>query len=402
MPKLKLTAQAIESIKTPVSGRVEYWDELAPGMALRVTSKGTKSWMVMYRLHGKQFRYTVGEYPAYSLADARMKAREVLNRVGRGENPSAEKKKQKRQARIDIHLVPETVEQAVHDFIEKYAKKHTRNWKETERVLIRHLLKSHGDHSLKSITKRDVLVELDKLLEEKKSYMANRVLATVRKFLNWCVEREKIESNPIATMKAPGQESARDRILNNEEIKAIWGACLQMGYPFGDAYRMLLLTGQRRDEVATMRWVDIDLDNALWTLPRESTKSDRLHEVPLPPLAMKILHKAKRIGEYVFATLPDRPISGFGKTKADCDKKSGITGWRLHDLRRTAASGMARLNISPHVVEKVLNHASGTIRGVAAIYNRHGYLEEKRHALNMWGREIGQLVGSDAKKKSER
>jgi integrase len=144
-----------------------------------------------------------------------------------------------------------------------------------------------------------------------------------------------------------------------------------------------------------MRWEDIDLDAALWTLPREQTKSDRLHEVPLSPLALDILDAVPQTTDYVFTTTGSTPISGFSKAKIRSDSLSGITGWRVHDLRRTVASGMARIGVAPHVVEKVLNHASGQISGVAAIYNRHGYTDEKRGALGAWAKNLQNLIGRE-------
>jgi integrase len=141
-----------------------------------------------------------------------------------------------------------------------------------------------------------------------------------------------------------------------------------------------------------MRWKDLDADKALWTLPREATKADRAHEVPLSPLALEVLEAVPHTGDYVFTTNGTTPVSGFGKAKGRADKLSEVTGWRLHDLRRTAASQMAKLGIAPHVVEKILNHSTGQISGVAAVYNRHAYTEEKRDALNIWSQQLEALV----------
>ena len=381
----RLSAQAVESVPAPASGRTEVWDTLVRGLGLRVTERGAKSWVIMYRVDGRQRRHTLGTYPDLKLKDAREEAREALRKVAKGGDPAEEKIAARRAPAADR---PESVEEAAEEFIERYAKPKNRSWKETERIFQREVLPRWGKRPVGTIARRDVIELLDDIIDRGAPYMANRVLACVRRLFNWCVERDKISASPAANVKAPGVEAARDRVLSDEEIKTLWGAWESMGWPFGLAFRLLLVTAQRRDEVASMRWSDINLEQALWTLPRERTKSDRLNELPLSSLAIEILEAVPRTGEYVFSTTGRTPISGYSKAKRRCDKLSGVTGWRIHDLRRTAASGMARLGIAPHVVEKVLNHANGQISGVAAVYNRHGYTDEKRHALEAWANAL--------------
>jgi integrase len=196
----------------------------------------------------------------------------------------------------------------------------------------------------------------------------------------------------VASIKAPARESSRDRVLSEEEIGRIWSACEGMGWPFGPLIQLLLVTGQREDEVAGMRWSDIDLKSCVWTLPREMSKSDRLNQVPLPLLALQILEALPRTGELVFSTTGTTPVSGFSKAKKRCDRLSGVESWRFHDLRRTVASGMAKLKVEPWVVEKVLNHQTGQLSGVAGVYNRWGYLDEKREALERWATHLKRVM----------
>jgi integrase len=195
---------------------------------------------------------------------------------------------------------------------------------------------------------------------------------------------------------APGKEQKRDRTLSDNEIKEIWEGCDELGSPFGPFVRALLLTAQRREEVATMKWADLDLedDEPTWTLPREATKADRAHGVPLAPAVVEILQSVPEVGSYVFSTgrRGDKAISGFSAAKRRIDKLTGLDGWTFHDLRRTAASGMARLNVPPHVLSRVLNHSPGNAEGVTAIYNRHGYEPEKRQALDAWARHVQSLI----------
>lgn len=394
MPTQKLTAKTIENIKPPRSGRLELWDRaisadtnLSGTFGLRVTANGSKSWVVMYRIDGKQRRQTIGSFPAYSLSKARGKAREALMLAGQGIDPVEAKKQEKRRV-SDI----KTVKQAVDDFIKRHAKRHNRSWREVERVFKAYVLPKWEDRPLPSITPADVHEVLDGIMDAGHGYMANRTFAHLRKFFNWCAGRHWISEVPTAVMKPPAKEEARDRILDKEEIKEFWERCEALGWPFGPCLKLLLITGQRRNEVARMKWEHLDLEEGLWTLPKEATKMDRLHEVPLSPMAVEILKGASHNGKFVFSTTGKTPISGFSRAKARLDKDSKLTGWRLHDLRRTAASGMAEIGMAPHVIEKVLNHATGQISGVAAVYNRHLYQREKQDALHAWARALESII----------
>jgi integrase len=183
-----------------------------------------------------------------------------------------------------------------------------------------------------------------------------------------------IDVNPVAGQSMPTKECARDRVLSDEEIGKLMGFAQADGYPFGAIYQLLLLTGQRRGEVSAMRWSEIDLQRGLWTIPAYRAKNGHAHEVPLSSAVVDILRQVPRFlhSDFVFTTNGQTPVSGFGRAKHRFERSVGSADWRVHDLRRTAASGMARLGIAPHVIEKVLNHRTGVISGVAAVYNRYG------------------------------
>jgi integrase len=202
--------------------------------------------------------------------------------------------------------------------------------------------------------------------------------------------------SPVSNIPRPAAENPRDRVLSDEEIVSFWKGCETLGWPFGPLFRFLLLTAQRRDEVGSISWSEVDFETGLWTLPRERAKNDRAHEVQLSRLAVEILTAAPRIdgSQFIFTTTGQRPASGFSKAKQrlDAQMPQGLPSWTLHDLRRTAATRKAKLNVPPHVVDRILNHVSGTIRGVAAVYNRHAYLEERKAALEDWGRYVENLV----------
>ena len=266
--------------------------------------------------------------------------------------------------------------------------------------LRREFVAYYRDQPIQSIGRRHILAALDRVTDRGHAIAANRLLANLRKFFGWCLERGILDASPVAGIKRPSKERSRDRILDHDEIAAIWIACDRLGYPFGPFTKLLLVTAQRRDEVAHMAWAD--LDRRLWTLPREITKPDRVHEVPLSDLAIEIISSLPRIGDsWVFPAnrvSSTRPISGFSKFKPKFDQLSGVQEWRLHDLRRTAASGMARLGHPPHVVAAVLNHSPGANQGITAVYNRYGYSTEKRAALDAWAREIERVIGREEPK----
>ncbi len=341
----------------------------------------------MYRLGRRQRRLTLGKYPALGLAKAREKARAALDQLDHGVDPAAHRKSLQGGS-------TDAFEGAADLFLERYARRHQRHPERTEYLIKKYVRPEWQGRKLDSIGRGDVALLVDGIAESGAPVMANRVLTVIKKLFNWAVARDLLEANPAAGVQAPGKETARDRVLTDTELKDFWEGCKGLGYPFGPLFQLLILTGQRRDEVARLAWPDIEED--LWTLPREITKSDRRHVVPLSGLAAETI---KAIPQMVDCNLLfpsrnglDRPVSGFSKAKAQLDSLSGVEDWRLHDLRRTMASGLARLRTPPHVIEAVLNHRSGTISGVAAVYNRYGYLEEKRLALEAWARHVAGLT----------
>ena len=390
MPTMKLTQLAVERIGKPAVGRIEYFDSQLPGFGLRVAESGHKSWVVMYRAGGKVRRYTIDTLAKVpKVDDARVKARAIMERAARGEDPAATKKAE-RIADARPAREPDTVRVIAAMFVERYCKPNNRSWAETERTLRNHAVTRWGERELASISRRDVLDLLDSLVDRGNPIAANRVLAVVRKMFAWAVERDIIPASPVQKIKAPGKETERERVLTDEELVRVWRAAEAMSGAAGGFVRLLILSGQRRDEVANMRWQDLDLEKGLWTLPREATKGNRSHEVPLAPSAVEILGSLPRFGDFVFTTTGDRPISGYSKIKARADKLAGIEeDWRFHDLRRTAGTGMARLRIPVSTISRVLNHKEG---GVTKIYNRYSYLDEKRHALDTWAAHVSGLL----------
>jgi integrase len=395
MSRTRLTELAVKKMRPPESGRAEHFDELLPSFGLRVTGNGAKSWFVMTRVHGKLKRITLGRHPALGLADARDRARKVIADAQKGETPLAGRALRRVIAARDGDKVSDVLA----EYVARYQRgKGRRSWRQVEQTLTRELAAAGWmDRPLASIARREVIELLDGITDRGADVMANRTLAYLRKMLAWSVERGIIATSPAAGVGAPGGEQTRDRVLTHPELAAVCRACDALGWPFGPLVQLLMVTAQRRDEVAHMAWPDLNLERRLWTLPRELTKADRAHEVPLSDMAIEIIGSAPKIGDgLVFPANRARstnPVSGFSKAKARLDRLSGVTGWRLHDLRRTAASEMARLGHPPHVVAAILNHSPGSTQGITAIYNRHRYGDEKRIALAAWARELERVLG---------
>lgn len=379
--KKALTNKNLEALK-PKAKRYAVHDSHCPGLSVRVSTNGAMTFTAIYRHGVKQRRLTIGRYPIISLADARDKARAAFREVLDGVDP--------KEVRRRKHL---TLREGVEAFIIQYAKPRNRGWKETERVLKRELVSRFGDRDIRQITRADILEAADAAIARGAHYQANRIVSYSRKLFNWFLERGMIENSPLVGIRAPMREKSRDRVLSSDEIERLVSACRAQPYPFGPYTLLLFATAQRRSEVASMRWSEIDWDTKTWEIPAERSKNGKPHNVPLSPLAMSILETIPRFAgsDLVFTTTGHSPISGITKMVQRIQTASQTSDWRLHDLRRTAASEMAKMGIAPYVVEKVLNHVSGTLGGVASVYNRYGYDAEKRDALDRWGKCLEQL-----------
>lgn len=388
MPQKKLTTLFMDRITPPESGRVEYFDTTFPAFGVRVSSKGRKSWIVFYRFGGKQARLTLGTYPGVSLADARDLAREALTKVEKGIDPADAKKASRISAGTSVGDVTA-------DFIERYAKRRTKQWKESKRILDREVVAKWGTRPVDKITRRDVQDLVEGIIDRGSPVMAKQTLAAVRKCLGWAVDEGYIDFNPAGGVKAAVKVPERERVLTDQEITKVWAGFDTLGYPFGPLFKLMLITAQREGEVAGMRWGDIDLDAKTWTLPSAATKSGRAHQVPLTDLAIQIIQAVPKFtGPHVFSgTNGDRPVSGFSHAKKRVDIASDVTDWRLHDLRRTAASNMAKQKTPINVLSKVLNHTDTKHQGgITAVYNRYGYENEKREALTAWAKYLKTLI----------
>ena len=387
MPRIKLTKSAIDAMPTPASD-VVYWDAACPGFGVKVTPKGRKVFVVLYRTGGagsKLRKYTIGPYGRVTLHQARVAAQKVFAARLAGRDLAAEKQAARRRLVVD----------RVDDLLETYIAQHlaqNRSGGEISRLLRRELGQSWRGRSIHDITKRDVVEVVSAVEQRGAPGTANKTLKSTKTFLRWCVGRAILDSSPAAGIPMPSKVVSRDKVLTDQELALVIRAVRKMGAPFSGIVELLALTGQRREEVTQMTWDELDIGQRVWTLPGSRTKNGKKHVVHLSEQAIAVLNGVERKGPFVFSVFGTRPFHDFSRVKRLLDGLSAVSQWRLHDLRRTCVSGMARLGVAPHVADKILNHQTGTISGVAAVYQRHEFFAERRAALDLWGAHVAALV----------
>ena len=386
MPRIKLTKSAIDTLPIPDADLV-YWDVGLPGFGVKVTPKGRKVFIVLYRAGGGRLRkYTIGPYGRVTLHQAKLAAQKVFTAKLEGRDPAAEKREANRR------IVADRVTDLLEAFIAQHVAQN-RSAGEVSRMLRREII-PWGTRSIHEITKLDVVELVSAIHQRGTPIAANKVLKTIKTFLRWCVGQAVLDVSPADGVPLPAKEVTRDRVLTEDELVRVIVAARTMGEPYGAIVELLALTGQRREEVARCTWDEIDLRARVWTLPRERTKNTKHHTVHLSDQAVTVLSGTRKLGKFVFSRTGENPFQEFSSAKRELDKLSGVTGWRLHDLRRTCVSGMARLGVAPHVADKILNHQSGTISGVAAVYQRHDFLAERNDALEQWAAHVVRLIAA--------
>jgi integrase len=389
----------------PPPKRVEHADGKVAGLFFITQPSGAASWAVRYRIDGAPRKVTLGPFAVLDLKAARRAAEEARGAIARGEDPAAAKTAAREAAKAERKAEGDLVENVVSQFIERYAKAKTRDWRETERLLKRNVVERWPGKCLREITKPMVHAMLDAIADRGSPIAANRVLAQLKVMCKWAVGRGIISASPCDGVSAPSSERgrARERVLSDDELRIVWKAADSIGWPFGPIVRLLILTGARRDEVAQMEWREFDLERALWTLPASRSKNRREHAIPLSDQAVALLRSLPRIERsgFVFTTNARTPVSGFSKAKPALDRAmdelagegaSPIPGWVLHDLRRTVATNLQRLGVRLEVTEAVLNHVSGSRAGIVGVYQKHDYAAEKRAALDAWARRLEAIV----------
>lgn len=417
MPAIKMTELWCKQVK-PGAAQRDYYDEWTPvpgqsgKLVLRVGKSGVKSWLLMYRLNEVRSRFTLGHYPVLNLSEARKEATGKLSAIIKGHDPAAERREGKAAPTFK-------------ELSEVYLKFHARKAKkeksvrEDQRIIEKDLLPVWGWRKAESIKRREVMALLD-TIAERGPIMANRTLALASKIFNVAIDRELLEFNPCFRMTKPGEEKQRERVLSDTEIKAVWVGFDNLTGSIGQLFKLVLLTAQRIGEVSKMRWADIDLSAGWWTIPKEFAKNNLSHRVPLSPPAIEILLelKEKAAGsDWVFPTKTGSSghMTSFQKAaqrvkvKIDAPEKDramrqgskrakeqpGVNDFKLHDLRRTAASYMTGMGIPRLTVSMILNHVE---KGVTRVYDRHSYDNEKKAALDRWAQRLEQIITGEKAK----
>jgi integrase len=409
---LKLTSVAVENWK-PSAARQEILDR--DGLYFIVQPSGVKSWALRYRRKsdGKSIKHTLGDFPAITLKAARSIATELRAEIARGADPHGAKVVARRHAAE----IDDSFEAVVRRYIADRQSRGKRSWKWTARLLglapngtpetldiirdgstDRHgrrrlsLADRWGTRRIGEITDGDIIRATDQVANHA-PVAANRLHAVLSAFFAWAKGKRLVAVNPCTDLERPSEEKARDRVLTDDELRKVWLAAGEIGHPHAGIVKLLILTGQRRGEIADLRWPEIDLDERVIHLPKERTKNARAHDVPLSAQALAVIAGLPRLVDVELAfTVKRRPFRSFWDLKKRLDEVSGVTGWTLHDIRRTVASGLQRLGVRLEVTEAVLNHRSGSTAGIVGVYQRHDYAAEKRDALQRWADHVDALV----------
>jgi integrase len=388
---MKFTHRQIKNLK-PRAERYEVFEDR--GFGIRVAPSGRKTFIYFYRMPGesKKRRLTIGVYPAIALAEAHSKYAAAREMVASGIDPGAKALTEKKEERS-----APTIAALANEYLEKWAKARKRSWATDKRIIEKDVLPEWGRRKAQDITRRDVIRLLDNIVDRGAPIMANRTLAVIRKMFNFAVGRDIVLASPCAAIQTPSREQRRDRVLSTEEIKNFWhgleGTRITEGIRL--ALKLQLVTAQRKGEVVSAEWAEIDLQEKWWTIPAEKTKNRLPHRVPLSTLAIEILEAAKNLaGDSRWVVPSPRGAGHITPTAVDHALRIDLNTLEIdnltpHDLRRTAASHMTSGGTLRLVVSKILNHVES---GVTAVYDRHSYDREKRQALEAWGRKLKAIV----------
>ena len=387
---MKLDVRTVAAAALP-AGKTDHieWDDDLPGFGLRLRAGGHRSWVVQYRTANRTRRATLGTAAKLTSVDARQAARAILAKVVLGHDPQAEKAVERQQAARSVRAL-------VADYLEaKQAVLRPESYRVTKLYLTGPYFRSLQALAATAVKRSDVAAAVRAIIRNHSTATAAAARRALSAFFAWCVAEGELGNgaNPVDGSHRPDDPTPRDRVLTDAELVAVWNACGDDD--FGRATRLLILLGSRRSEVGGMRWSELDFDAGVWTLPAERSKNRRAHTIPLLPAAMAIIESVPRTSRgHLFGTRARAGFTIWDHSKRDFDRRLGdaVKPWRLHDLRRSVATGMGDIGIEPHVIEAVLNHYSGHRRGVAGIYNRSGYEKAVRLALARWADHVMALV----------
>jgi integrase len=394
-----LTEKAIGAARAK-AGEVFLWDGELPGFGCRIKPSGAKTFLIQYRVGRATRRVKIGRWPVMKVEPARIKALKLLAEIGDGGDPSARRRKERA-------MQGDTFDAAVIAFLAR--RKHLRTWSEADRIFRVYVTPAIGKRPLHEISRRELIDLLDKIADERGGSMANRTLAHLRPLFRWAVSRDVIGADPSANIPKPAKERPRQRVLDDTELRWVWRAADAIGGRRGAFVKLLMLSGQRRSEVAGMRRSEFDRAARVWTLPVTRSKTAQLHEVPLPDVAWSIIDALPKNGDCVLAENADTDagLLGFAFAKQALDveiarlqlQQAADTGervkpmatWTFHDLRRTVRTRLAALGVTAEIAELVIGHQR---KGIEAVYNLHGHRLEKAAALARWAAVLSGIIGA--------
>jgi integrase len=394
-----LTERFVNSRKNASPGkRDDYPDAIVPGLALRVTDRGHKSFVLVTRYPSNPVhptRRALGDVGAITLEQARQKAREWLEWVGRGIDPRIEEARHRAHAQL---RQSNSFTVVAREFLDRHASGLKKS-AEAKRIIEAEFVKRWGPRPITDIMPEEVATAICAIVKRGAPYQAHNAFGYLRRLFNWAIGTHQFEIyiSPLERLSPKdliGKREARDRTLSDDELRVVWNAAGVMGYPYGEIFRLLILTGQREREVADMCWSEVDFDKKLWTIPADRMKGGRAQEVPLAQRALALMEGLPRFssGKSVFTTTGGaKPVNGFSKAKSRIDKLTGVAGWVIHDLRRTMRTHLSALPVQDLVRELVIAHAKP---GLHRVYDQHAYQDEKRRCFELWEARLVSILNS--------
>ena len=397
----KLTVKEIESIQQKLRAGEAVPSMIPDGNSLYLRTRKTGGMSFVVRRWGFPL-LTLGPVDM-GLATARKEAAKALALQAQGIDPSEAKREAKKAKLEEPVKSDQTFDDILQLFVDRHCKPNLRTWRNVERILRKDASPEFGQTPIADITKRHIGELLDKVVDRGTTRSAGVLQSHLHKMFRWAVGRGYLERNPASEMPLVGVSIKRDRVLSDEELRLVWKASGAIRWPYVAIFRLLILTGQRRSEIANGQWAEIDLkDKLVWRLPAERVKNKKSHTFPLSRAVVEILKKTPKVegAELIFTKGGKATVSGWDTVKDQLDARikelnSGVAipDWRIHDLRRTCATGLASIKVPPHVIESILNHQSGAKAGVAGIYNVFDYVAEMRAALDAWAIRVKEIVG---------
>jgi integrase len=388
---MRFTDSKIKGIKPPEKRAVFFEDS---GLGVRVAPTGRKTFVFMYRVNGKQTMLTIGKYPAISLSSARLKMAQGKEKADKGIDPALEIKEKK----AAYNTAP-TVENLVKEYIERYAKINKKSWEQDERTLNKEVVLLWGKRKAHEVKQREIVLLLDDIVVRGSPVTANRTKSAISKMFNFAVNRGILDASPAVRIEKPAKETPRERALDENEIRIFWEKLEETAMTEGIklVLKLLLLTGQRRGEVALAEWKEFDLQNGWWELPGEKTKNKKLHRIPLTEMTLDTLKRVKELSgdsPYLFpAPGGNKSITDHAPTKAVRRNEDifGLSHFTPHDLRRTVITFMKQLGIDQATVDRVVNHIYKKEK-MENVYDQYKYEKEKYSAMNTWSRKLEQIL----------